>query len=527
MSTKDTALKPKDVSALCERLRNNQMSPQDQALILRLAENWLTLIGLLQGKNASLRRLKNMLFGPRTEKKKVAHQDKKKNDDDDKPKPKGHGRRAAKDIPGAKKKHVAVEGHQSGESCPECGKGKLYPDRPNVAAHYEAMPPVQCTVIEMEVLRCNVCDFRIKAPCPPEAAGPKYDQSVPAMIAILRYSAGVPNYRLADLQANLGVPLPAGTQWDILKREFPAAEAALDHLLDIAAQSDLFYNDDTGGTILDLREDIEKECEQEGVDRAKIRTGIYTSAVIAEADGRRIAIFHTGRRHAGETLAEILSRRKAQAIPIQMCDASSRNPPDTFKTILANCLAHGRRKFYDIQNDFPVICEHVIEQLRIVYKNDDLVKNNNLSPHERLAYHQEHSKEIMDDLHTWLQKQFAQKTVEPNSDLGKAVNYMLNHWKPLTLFLEKPGAPLDNNICEQAIKIAIRHRKNSLFYKTENGAHVGDVFMSLIHTCRLNKINAFDYIKQLMKNADAIEHNPVGWMPWNYQETLAAAGAYA
>ncbi|MFO8002854.1 transposase, partial [Thioalkalivibrio sp.] len=77
------------------------------------------------------------------------------------------------------------------------------------------------------------------------------------------------------------------------------------------------------------------------------------------------------------------------------------------------------------------------------------------------------------------------KLVEPNSGLGKAIKYMLKHWKKLTRFLEVPGTPLDNNIAERALKYAILHRKNALFYKTQNGAKVGDLFMSLIHTCQL------------------------------------------
>ena len=65
---------------------------------------------------------------------------------------------------------------------------------------------------------------------------------------------------------------------------------------------------------------------------------------------------------------------------------------------------------------------------------------------------------------------------------------MLKHWQKLTLFLRVPGPPLDNNICERALKMAIRHRKNSLFYKTLRGAAVGDLYMSLIHTCYLSGV---------------------------------------
>ena len=126
----------------------------------------------------------------------------------------------------------------------------------------------------------------------------------------------------------------------------------------------------------------------------------------------------------------------------------------------------------------------------------------------------------MDELHQWLKKQFDEKKVEPNSSLGKAISYMLNHWEKLTRFLEIPGAPLDNNVCEQALKKTVLHRKNSLFYKTERGAYIGDLFMSLIHTCNLNGENPFDYLTELQKHSAEVFKNPSAWMPWNYRDNL-------
>jgi hypothetical protein len=127
----------------------------------------------------------------------------------------------------------------------------------------------------------------------------------------------------------------------------------------------------------------------------------------------------------------------------------------------------------------------------------------------------------MEELHRWLKEQLEGKLVEPNSSLGKAIKYMLKRWKKLTRFLEIPGAPLENSICERALKMAIRHRRNSLFYKTENGARIGDLFMSLIHTCQLSSVNPFDYLTQLLRNKEAIARSPADWMPWNYHHTLS------
>jgi hypothetical protein len=128
----------------------------------------------------------------------------------------------------------------------------------------------------------------------------------------------------------------------------------------------------------------------------------------------------------------------------------------------------------------------------------------------------------MKKLQIWLEAQLADKKVEPNSGLGKAIQYMLRHWERLTLFLREPGGPPDNNLCERALKKVVLHRKNSLFYKTANGAEVGDLYMSLIYTCELNGANPFDYLTELQRHATEVTKHPAEWMPWNYRATLSA-----
>jgi transposase len=80
---------------------------------------------------------------------------------------------------------------------------------------------------------------------------------------------------------------------------------------------------------------------------------------------------------------------------------------------------------------------------------------------------------------------------------------------------------------ERALKKAILNRKNALFYKTLNGAVVGDLFMSLIHTCELNGANPFDYLTELQRHAEEMKKSPSEWMPWNYRDTLAQLARHA
>jgi transposase len=316
----------------------------------------------------------------------------------------------------------------------------------------------------------------------------------------------------------LGIPLPAGTQWDILKKVKPFCAPVHEYLTVEAAQGNVLHNDDTPMLI---REHGPVGQDETSDSNASERTGQFTSGIVSILGDNKIALYFTGNKHAGENLADVLQHRAEElAEPIQMCDALSRNVPKDFKTIVGNCLVHGRRNFADIIQFFPLECEHVIKQIGTIYKNDDITRKEQMSALERLQYHQQHSGPIMEALKEWLNQQFDDKKVEPNSALGGAIQYMLNHWEKLTLFLREPGAPLDNNICERALKKAILHRKNAYFYKNANGAAMGDMFMSLIHTCELNGVNPFDYLTALQKHARAVAVSPGDWLPWNYQEVL-------
>ena len=281
----------------------------------------------------------------------------------------------------------------------------------------------------------------------------------------------------------------------------------------------MLYNDDTTMKILDLsgahpRDKADPEVSED-------RTGVFTSGIVSTAQGRRIALFFTGRKHAGENLASVLKLRAAEAgPPIQMCDALSRNVPTQFETVLGSCLAHGRRRFVEVVDFFPEECRRVLETLRDVYQNDELAREQAMTPEQRLTFHQAASGPLMGDLERWLTEQLEQRKVEPNSSLGQAIKYMRKHWQKLTLFLRVPGAPLDSNAVERALKKAILHRKNSYFYKTRNGARVGDIYMSLIHTAELTGAAAFNYLVALLRNAEKVAATPADWMPWNYETQL-------
>jgi transposase len=137
-----------------------------------------------------------------------------------------------------------------------------------------------------------------------------------------------------------------------------------------------------------------------------------------------------GRKHAGENLSDVLKQRAAGlAAPIQMCDALSRNLPKLPRDpeiIIAHCLAHARRHFVEVTANFPQECRFVLESLGEVYGYDEAARAQSMSPEQRLGFHQEYSGLVMEEkLHIWLDAQFDERKVEPNSGLGTAISYLL------------------------------------------------------------------------------------------------------
>jgi hypothetical protein len=504
-------LTPEQTKALLKRVQA-ALPDGDYRIIKTVFETYIFLSRLVDKKTDSVKRLLKMIFGSRGEKSKDVLKDTDDSDPDaenpsdssganeespkkkggkDKKKRKGHGRNGAKAYTGANKIKVAHPELKAKDSCPSCEKGKVYPMLPCSVVRITASPPIQANVYELEKLRCNLCGDIFPTAPPSEVGEEKYDEGSRSMIALLKYGGGFPFYRLEQLQHSLGIPLPASIQWKLVKETADRIRVVYKELIRQAAQADVIHHDDTAMKILEL---MKKEADED----KSSRKGIFTSGFLSRDGKRRIALFFTGQKHAGENMKELLAKRhEGLAPPIQMCDALSRNMSEEF----------------------------VLEILQKVYENDAKAKEQNMSPQERLKFHQKKSGLVMGKLRQWLLRQFKEKTVEPNSGLGKAITYMLKHWKKLTLFLKVPDAPLDNNICERALKKAILHRKNSLFYKTENGADVGDLFMSLIYTCKLSLINPFDYLNTLQKHSSKLLANPQDWMPWNYQTTLAAVSS--
>ncbi len=549
-------VKPEELEAIVEQAKVGPLSDEQPRILNGAIGMLIKTLSLLQSARASIASLKHLFFGKRTEKMSTVlgngSMDGAENPEteegattEEKPeeKRKGHGRIGLAAYTAAKKVQIPHSSLKHKDACSDCDKGIVYRMPFSWLLRIIAATPFQATAYGLEGLRCGLCGKVFRAKPPAGIGEEKYDETVMAMLAKFRYELAMPLYRMAKMMMSLGIPMPSSTQWDLLAAAADRLTPLFQALQYAAAQGYLLHNDDTDAKILDLKARLDKEVEerermereeaelakQQGRKRKrkrkkkdpKIRTGIFTTAIASFLESRVIALFLTGLKHAGENLAGVLSNRSSELPPpMQMCDASSRNVKGLM-TLLANCTAHARRKFVEAISSFPEECKHVLEVLANVYHHDHIAKEKEMSHEERLRFHQAKSSPLMEELKGWLEEQINEKKVEPSSSVGKAITYMLNHWDKLTLFLRVPGAPMDNNINERILKLAILYRKNSLFFKTENGARVADLFMSLIHTANLNGVNSYDYLVTVLRHHKEMAKDPSVWLPWNYQETLA------
>jgi len=529
-------------------------------LIIRCIKNAISFALWLQKKNITIRRLRTMLFGEgygRGKKRNTTGEADKKDsgqnstlseatapnvtentvdpsshasgtlpestepvvdEDNKKEKKPGHGRMSHTVYQNCEEIDLNLSGLALGDDCPLLCGGKLGAYDSGVIIRIKGQNFVKLLRYTLEKLRCSLCGEIFVAKIPPEVANEeKYDAAFKAMLALMKYYVAVPFYRQEYFQKLLNFPLSDSTQWDLIEQLAGSCYPVFNALKTVAANGKLIQNDDTSLKILEVIKQI-----KEGT--AGNRTGMYTTGIIAEQEGHKIALFINGRKHSGENLEDILKQRLPELPPIlQMCDALNANIPSTMQTILCNCLSHGFRKFAELVDYFPEACLPIMHLLGQVYQHD--ADTQGMSDQKRLEYHQEHSAPVMEALAQHMCSLWEERRVEPNSELGKAIKYMQKHWKKLTRFLTVAGAPIDNNIVERALKIAIRNRKAAMFYRTNYSAQIGGMITSLIYTCHLESINPLDYLTALQQHKAEVTAAPNTWLPWNYLDTMKEASA--
>ena len=430
---------------------------------------------------------------------------------------KGHGRNGADAYQGAAIIEVFHPELNPGDICPvEVCDGRLYEvSEPGTFVHVTGAPLASATRYNMQKLRCAICDIIYTAPLPIGVGDKKYDANFIAMLMINKYFMSVPLYRQDRLQNHLGIPLPASTQWDLMVAHEPMLKALYKALALDAANGLALCYDDTSVKI--MSEIKAAKLAEKG---KKSQHTCFTTGIVSLHEDHRSYLYITDNRTAGKCIAEIMALRDADLEPpIMMCDALPANIPQGISEdlyILCFCLVHARRQFYELPNGYDDVADKVIGLIGSIYDHEAHTKG--YSPEKRLAYHQEKSSPVMEELKAYLEEQKSE--FEPNSVAGKAIDYILNRWTQLSQFLRQVHAPLDTNIVERALKLVIQIRKSSMFYKTLSSASFASYVQLALYSAAQNEINPCDYMCALITNEQAVIQTPGDWLPWHYKETL-------
>jgi transposase len=394
-----------------------------------------------------------------------------------------------------------------------------------------------------EVVDCESCDVTQAAPKTPamnQTIG-RYHFSAVANLASLRYLYGMASYRMEEYSRNVGLKIADSTQWKLFEDAASMLRQFVTFLTKEAANAPVCHTDDTHQIIHELIKEIEEaqlDALAKGKNPDNIRSGVKTNNFTAVYPQGKLVLYRSGLHHAGEILAENLELRSAKESLVVMMDALSANTSKLTEKSkkqveVANCNAHAVRRFKElaaaetaIAKEFRMKDAKVSEEIDYFLRGYERVfkfekQTENMTPEERLLFHQKNSLPIMQAMLERTQKHFAQKKVEPNSDIGVVYKYLINHWQGLTAFCREPGAPVDNNTAERALKGAIRHRRNSLFFKNQVGAIVGDILTSILMTAKENDLNPVEYLQNLLTYREAWKQNPADWLPWNYESTMA------
>jgi hypothetical protein len=411
-------------------------------------------------------------------------------------------------------------------ACSLCGKGMVR-GRTQSKTLFVAKPFLSAELHEVETLRCTTCGTSAAADTPPAftyAIG-RYAPSVVAALAALRYMFGMPSLRMETLSATLGVRVPDSTQWGLFEEAASRLRAFHVHLSKVVSNAPVKHFDDTGVIILTVREQIRAAQEKaiaSGKKPESVRSGMHTSVSCAVLPGfGKIVHFDSGLHHCGEITGQLLQARTVEETIVLMADSSNANTAylpkgPTCNTVIANCNSHVVRKFRELETSFPDAADFFEQSYAQVFRNDAHCRVESFTAAQRLVYHREHSLPLMEGMEKRARADFQSKAVEPNSTLGKAYSYFLNHYDRFIAFCHTENAPVCNNLAERMLKAFIRQRKASLFFRNTLGATVADILSSLLVTAHANELNPVRYLEAMLLHPDLLHSDPDAFLPWNF-----------
>ena len=548
-----TALSESQVDALLTKLRACEtLRPEEYEALLGVTQTWAHLSEVAASKTGSIREVRRILgINPFRESQTKGHAEQKQ---EKTPEQEGidqssstkeqevdnkvvclesrksrdpHGRRKASAFENLVEKSHHHTILSSGCECPDCARGKLYKYRPNTFTTVSGRSPLVATRHTQEALQCNLCKAVYKAPMPQECVDDgvsglvMYSYSAVAITSIYRFFAGMPMHRQETLQKALGVAVPDSSIWDMCEKLANHLRPIRRYLMQQSKDAMVFHGDDTGATVLETRSKVKKN-RQTG--QTTLRTGCHTTCIIAKLqEGHQALLFFTGIHHTGEVMDRLVQERSdGLAPPLFMCDGLSSNTVSQAVVLYGGCNAHAVRRFKDLAERYGEHARYVLERYRQIYENEAHCVEAQLGPEERRDHHRSNSRELLREITEYGEDHFERQSFEPNSDLGRAFEYVINQERRLSAFCRHPHAPLDNNWCERTLRIFVRLRETSHFFRNGVGSLVADTVLSVGATAMHAGVNLFDYFVAVQRHAEDVHLHPEHWVPWRYRERIRA-----
>jgi len=529
-----------------DRIDKRQLEPDDWPVVGAYVSN------VINRKETQLRRMKAKIDAQNAQADDDADQDRVSNsnaelsdassmsstsqdsDSEQEPdKPKGHGRNGVDAFTNATHVTYPLSPDILGSVCDGCEAGRMGRYRDKVTVRIKGQPLFGADIIRRGQCRCKICGKIITATVPDEVLDGigtsyiTYDWSACAMLSVMHYVAGAPFKRLESLHKGWGIPMPDSNQWRIVDASSELLSPLLKAIEKYGVHNAVSLRiDDTGSMVISIRKQIKAEIavlESLGESTNDVRTGINATGVYFETPEGVIKLFYTGRHHASEIIDQLIKHRlSSQPKLAKVTDGASKNfvHEQEDKLVEATCNAHAFLKFRAIKDKYPAEYEIAGEVYKEVFDNDDRAKDLEMSPTERMLYHREHSKPLMEKLKAMCEEKIKNNLAEPNSLLWVPLTFIINQWPRLTKFYREPGIPLDTNLVEQMLIIPVRYLAVSFNYKNESGAEVGDLFMSLVSTAVENDVEPVAYLTDCLRNQEDLAKRPEHYLPWVYRERM-------
>lgn len=343
-------------------------------------------------------------------------------------------------------------------------------------------------------------------PAPPSVLGKSVaDVSLLACMVIDKFLYHLPLYRQHQRMAAAGVHLARSTLTGLVHREGdllePIVEAQIQSVLDSGALA------------------MDESPIKAGIkSRGKMKTGYFWPIYGDKSE----VVFPFSESRSASVLSDLLGGYRG----ILLSDgyvAYESYVKETKKNVHAQCWSHTRRQFLKAEAIEPELTETALEYIRQLYKEEALLKPKLVEDAKRMELRAERCKPIVDEFFEWLKTTLETHVLLPSNPFTEAAGYALDREKPLRVFLEYPDVPIDTNHLEREIRPIALGRKNWLFCWTEIGAKYVGIFQSLLVTCRLQGVDPYTYLVDVLQRVESHPASDVAALtPRLWKERFAA-----